>query len=416
MRAYASSRHVERKDDACEGFSRIETALCCFVFFMAPFESYVNVLFGSYLKYVILLAIGLILAFTLRRGRRLDFHWFVCLYFLWLTDKIATILWTNDTTVVGVHFISQLGMVGFLLLLCSLRPGRRQIGAMLVSLALGSLCFCIASLFASEPYMAYTQRFVLTIAGVQPDPNNAAALALPGAALCLYLFLTGKKRWQRMLYLIGVLISLYVVLMTGSRGNLLSLAAIAAAVICFQRRVSVGMRATYGLLIVAAALVVIAVIPPDTYARLFKVDSYGDGSGRTELWGIAWNAFLSSPVFGTGWGSMYEYADGTATHNTFLSMLAEQGIFGVLLFVMPICYVAVESIRRGEALPLMLILCCVMPALTIDAINKRFFWDALIMAILLLETPVSFPFREQLEEGSLEKAYAGRIRKKGMFA
>ncbi len=68
-----------------------------------------------------------------------------------------------------------------------------------------------------------------------------------------------------------------------------------------------------------------------------------DAVGRLLMWGLAWNFFIHSPIFGIGWGNFrmlygselhYSWLtpDILDVHNVYLQLLAETGIFGFVTF------------------------------------------------------------------------------------
>lgn len=365
------------------GLGAFETFLCAALFFVSPFETYLVSTVGGVVKYVLLFAILLILYKDIYTKRTVQLDWYVVFFVVWLVYKIVTIFWITDLAIPKLHFASQLGMVGFLFVLASLDVGARQRDILLGGYFWGSVAFCLLSLVFMEPYGNYTQRFVLALFGVQIDPNNAAASALPAFALGVY-FCT-RVRCVSLKCAYGLLgaIAVYIVLMTGSRGGMLAAAAAAAALLFFSTDLKLHQKVAVATLLVVGCILVLGFLPQDTYARLFQ-DDYTDGSGRTELWGVVWNAFLTNPIFGIGWGAATSLNGGVATHNTLLSMLSEQGVLGTVFFVAPVIYAVVASFRDKNVLPIVLIVCAFIPALTIDAINKRFVWYGLTLALVFL--------------------------------
>ena len=213
------------------GLGAFETFLCAALFFVSPFEAYLVSTVGGVVKYMLLFAILLILYKDIYTKRTVRLDWYVVFFVVWLVYKIVTIFWTADLTIPMLHFASQLGMVGFLFVLASMDVGTRQQDILLGGYFWGSVAFCLLSLVFMEPSGNYTQRFVLTLFGVQIDPNNAAASALPAFALGIY-FCT-RVRCVSLKCVYGLLgaIAAYVVLMTGSRGGMLAVAAAAAALL-----------------------------------------------------------------------------------------------------------------------------------------------------------------------------------------
>ncbi|WP_181351272.1 O-antigen ligase [Thalassobacillus sp. CUG 92003] len=84
----------------------------------------------------------------------------------------------------------------------------------------------------------------------------------------------------------------------------------------------------------------------DILQHRFQDFSSDGGSGRFELWGRAWELFLSNPLFGIGASNFadynaFEYGDNLVVHNTFLEVLTESGVIGLFvygLFVLTVLY------------------------------------------------------------------------------
>ena len=69
-------------------------------------------------------------------------------------------------------------------------------------------------------------------------------------------------------------------------------------------------------------------------------------SNRTYLYGLAWNVFLDNPWFGIGVDQFIKVTHAyTDVHNTFLQVLCEQGVFGFVLYVFPIIYSFIYTLK-----------------------------------------------------------------------
>lgn len=73
-------------------------------------------------------------------------------------------------------------------------------------------------------------------------------------------------------------------------------------------------------------------------------------TGRTYLWDWAIDQWLASPIFGSGWGTFrYTWLQygivSIAAHNVFLQLLAEVGIVGLIVFLIPSISVAIQLLR-----------------------------------------------------------------------
>ena len=70
-------------------------------------------------------------------------------------------------------------------------------------------------------------------------------------------------------------------------------------------------------------------------------------TGRTELYDIAIEGFKNYPIFGIGVGNFSSLEGAyTATHNTYIQILCEQGVVGLLAFVMPLICCLLLTVKK----------------------------------------------------------------------
>ena len=94
----------------------------------------------------------------------------------------------------------------------------------------------------------------------------------------------------------------------------------------------------------------------------------------------------NSPIVGGGWGGykLAGFGSSSAIHNTFLTSLCDCGIIGTILLLAPIGGLMFEAVKRKNNFVLFLLICGLVPSFFIDAINKRFFWNAIVISIMLI--------------------------------
>src|SRR5699024_10918747 len=75
-------------------------------------------------------------------------------------------------------------------------------------------------------------------------------------------------------------------------------------------------------------------------------------SGRVYLYEHAYNLFNESPILGIGWKGCQELSIGVINsnigshpHNIYFQVLTELGIVGFILFMIPVVYVFIKTIR-----------------------------------------------------------------------
>lgn len=123
-------------------------------------------------------------------------------------------------------------------------------------------------------------------------------------------------------------------------------------------------------------------LPQANIDRLFIFSGYEGGSGRDIRWVRAIDLFREKPIFGWGWGG---YSTGVgAIHNTFLTSLCDVGLIGTAFLTIPLLMIGVEAVKKRNLLVIIILMAGVIPAFVLDAINKRFFWNAIVISIMLV--------------------------------
>ena len=176
--------------------------------------------------------------------------------------------------------------------------------------------------------------------GDENDLALAMVLILP---LAVYLFRHSRSLPEKIFWGGGSLAILLTIIFTFSRGGFVGL----AMMVLYWVATSRNKRKAIGTLALATVLV-IAVTPPEYWARIETIADTDAGTARLRrnYWAAAGRMFLDSPIWGVG-GFNYnvlvpEYATdftpelrenqwGRVAHNTYLQLLAEFGLLGVFL-------------------------------------------------------------------------------------
>jgi O-antigen ligase len=176
--------------------------------------------------------------------------------------------------------------------------------------------------------------------GIFNDPNDFS-LALVLAVLCCAFGLgenrLGRMRWA---FLAPVLLFGYALLLTHSRGGLVS--AVAAVLAYVTARF--GLR--HSLPLVGILVVLLPAMIPGRQAE-FNIDEPEDSfQARMDLWNASLDAFRAEPVLGIGQGKLVDTV-GFVAHNSYLHAFAELGLLGGVAFVGAF-YVLAQGIRSGR--------------------------------------------------------------------
>ena len=174
------------------------------------------------------------------------------------------------------------------------------------------------------------------------------------------------RNWKSFLLLIVALLLLVSLLFAQTRNTMISLAVLCVFLFFFLllyhrtfsiARKNVLLMSAVSLLVVGASLGFLYYLVPQTFDRIIAVFSKKGGSGglissslisRLLIWHTAVNAFLNHPIIGMGaysfWLDSHSYSQipnwlykdwvqGTSEHQTYLAVLTETGIIGLIGFV-----------------------------------------------------------------------------------
>jgi O-antigen ligase len=205
------------------------------------------------------------------------------------------------------------------------------------------------------------------LSGESENANELASTLVASLALALGLaFAARRSPALRLAALSGAAISMAGILLTVSRSGLVSLGVAAVAAIIFAGRWRPKITLV-SVLVALTAVVYFAQFAP-TSARE-RVTEIRGGTGREDIWRVAWRMVEANPVHGVGAGNFrtssvhYLLAPGALTrtdfivntqkvaHNVYLETLAELGVIGLgllLAVILGLLACAVQAIRQFE--------------------------------------------------------------------
>ena len=202
------------------------------------------------------------------------------------------------------------------------------------------------------------------------NPNDFSMLLLFPFALAMGLLGLEKKKWIRIACLGAITVLPLLIFLSQSRGTIIALAVGGLVVLLTAKRGRA--RAFLGI---AAASIVLAIFAPNSVwvrlgalqgavgsGNLKEAEDSGSAEQRAEIWKVAWGVGKSHPVLGVGLGGyptahQWQASKGGRykgmargfrdAHNTYLRVLAETGLLGLLAFLA--CIVAAWSyVRRAR--------------------------------------------------------------------
>ena len=325
--------------------------------------SWVNSSLGSVYRLITIIALAIYLIeckglIVLNSNKRK----FINAWVIYCGYTVISFLWS------GMSGLSQNTMFGMLILLgistvfFTSKMDNHKAFIVSVSWLIGGCVFILLFLTGKTANVGFGTRQTLLILGTWTDPNEFASYFIVAIPLALYAFLENRNIIIRILSAFTIIGGFYVVLMSGSRGALLS--CLFATVVEF----SILMNASLKRIIVFALLTfvgyfvlinyIIPMIPQGTLNRLTLEALLTDsGSGRSQIWERGLSQFfqgnLFNIIFGYGYGGLtvitgLSYIPATTTmHNQFLQQLTCYGIVGLILYLL-LLYRVFEEFRNNK--------------------------------------------------------------------
>ncbi len=217
--------------------------------------------------------------------------------------------------------------------------------------------------FFSGSYMANDYRSGFTA------HYSTNSIYLSFGLVCWVCGLIGGKAKLRARNVIVGLVFLLALLLTTKRGPLVaSVVAVSMCYLFVNREKFTGtiLKALSIVLLAILAVGVLATFVPGveaTLQRFVELSEDETGNGRSELYDCALSMICANPLFGNGWGSYSKYVATTAlgimysdlgfasmsAHNVYLQLLAETGVVGLVLFLIPAAATLSAAMRRSAA-------------------------------------------------------------------
>lgn len=334
-------------------------------------------------------ALGLALIAVVMSGRFRRWHPFHVAALLFWAWAAATLLVYHSGERLPAKFWTFGQLLLVLWMIWELAPSERRQRGLLTAYVFGAYVAAFDTILLYRRQAAALRRY----AAGGADPNDLAmvlALALP---MAWYLGMTYRQpllRWVCRAYLPVAVVAIG---LSGSRGGMVATTVALLFVPLSMTRLSPGRLASAMVMLGVAGALAVVYVPETLVERLSTIGTELEGGrigGRGKLWKAGLQAFAYQPVAGYGTarfkmaitpilGGMSQVA-----HNSFISVLVEQGLVGFLLYMA--MFVAVfrsvmklPTLERRFALVLLTTLVVAMLPLTWE--DRRPVW--VILALLM---------------------------------
>lgn len=324
----------------------------CLVFTI-PWENIVVIPnLGTLAHLIGYLAVGIGLLAVLDKGRLNAATSGFLLFVLFAFWRCISFLWTALPEATLIEIQTSIQMVAMVWLLHQLAFSRKRLMSVMQAYVLGT-------------FVSSIDTFYQYLHGINPgqsrfyangfDPNELALMLVLSLPLSLYLAGSTHNLGLVWIYRLQAILAASAVLLTASRGPFLATAGLVVFLPTVFSRSTGKQKAALIVLTGIAVCVIIFLVPAASWKRLGTIGneiSSGTLNDRKVIWEAGVDVFRQNPIIGVGAGAfraVVRNATGVSyvAHNTFLSILVEQGLIGFSLFFVLLLY----SIRSCLRMP-----------------------------------------------------------------
>ena len=321
--------------------------------FTVPWEAVVeNPVLGSASKMIglALAAIWVATVATTGRIRRpAPFHLAVFLLFIW---NAVSIFWSANADRTFEHLITWAQLAIMVFILWDLLDTRVALLAGLQMYILGAYVVIGNTLVN---YLSGTTFYYERFSAVGTNPDDLGMVLALGIPVAWYLTNsqnTGSRslvqKWINYAY---IPVALAGIALSGTRTALIAALPGVIFGLVSITRIGIWAKSAIVLVFISATFILTPLIPQASFDRLGTVGTemtQGDWNGRIELWSQGLASFAEHPILGIG-SNMYRSVnvEGKVAHNSFLSVLVELGLVGLILFLIVLAIVISQAARQS---------------------------------------------------------------------
>lgn len=379
---------------------KITTLLLSLYMFLSPLDmiSSINGT-GTILKYLGIMLIAAFVMDYIIKNSRLNINLLVLTVLAYCMLYLITSL-LSEYIVVFPNSIINLAIFYLVIIVRPITSSDYNIISF--SCILGALVLSVIMIFNSSS-MLYFDRVTFGFQGQYVDPNDMGANLLMPFFFCVQHIQFKKKHYIRSTFYIAILLTIsYAMLITGSRGALLALLVGICVYVFGYAKVSVVKKIIYITLLSSLCifffLSVQDFLPQVVKTRLTLDRIIQDkGSSRLIIWGNAIDIFMNSSLFRVlfGYGyrnfpalSLNRYGVYVGTHNLYIQNLLEGGLISFLLLSRILIFNIKKAMKSENNVLLAILISILIISLSLETINKKFLWNALILAsIQIINNP-----------------------------
>jgi putative inorganic carbon (hco3(-)) transporter len=268
-------------------------------------------------------------------------------------------IWPTGSLTVFTEIFVKIILIFALMMSTITTPRRLQQMTWVMIIASGYIACRGVIDYVSGVNLVEGDRLGGAVGGMFKNPNDLALNLVTFLAPTLFVIIEETRTPRRVLAALVALVMVVAMIFTKSRSGFLGLIAMIAVVAYYTARLKPG----FVIAVVIAGVLALPAMPASFWTRMDSIvnaqeDATGSRAARIRLLNQGLEVFAANPLTGVGAGQFQNYngpdvvEKWRVTHNVWLQVAAELGIFGLLTFAFLVaraytsCFAALRLLKR----------------------------------------------------------------------
>lgn len=255
--------------------------------------------------------------------------------------------WSIDPELSWISSKTYLQLLAMVWLIWEFAPSELEQIRLMQAYVLGSYVSAIGTILNYlAGSAAYWQRYVAT--GF--DANDLCVMLALSLPMSLYLSIGEPRGWRSWVWKLHWLPAIFAILLTASRGGFLATLVALLALPAFYHKLPRSTTVFRWTVTFVLVVMIVVWVPSTSFERLattLEEISHGSLNERKTVWLAGLELFAVHPILGVGAGAFAPavapiLGEPISAHNTFLTVLVEQGFIGFVLMAIPASLLLME--------------------------------------------------------------------------